>query len=178
MAFIESIREKEQALLSDLNQFYGDETNDYIKRRDELETFLDQLKSTCNLTEMVVKGKDIELLLLKKQLCEKFGEFQDIQLESVPRNISKKVCFIPGSVDLGKITEVGAALAQSLDMKKEDVPIFLNRSLPESSQVTVSLPLPRSNDVIVEENEEEFDDVEEQPNVDIHDTNIKEATTE
>lgn len=159
MAYIDSIREKEMALLADLNAFYGDETTDYIKKRDEMETFLDQLKSTCNLTEMVIKGKDIELLLLKKQLCEKFEEFQGIEMDSPPRNISKKVCFIPGSVDLGKITEVGAALVSSMETTKKP-PFAASNSLDSNDDDN---PKPtRLNDTIFEENEElEFDDVPE-----------------
>lgn len=105
LKFVESIREREKNLLDELNEFYGEETNDYLKKKDDLETFLEQLKSTCNLTEMVCKGKDIEMLLLKKQLCEKFDEFQDVQLDPLPRNINKKVIFVPGKVDLGKLIE-------------------------------------------------------------------------
>jgi hypothetical protein len=54
---------------------------------------------------MVVKGKDIEMLLLKKQLCEKFEEFQSIELEEVPKNLLKRVTFMAGNVNLGKIVE-------------------------------------------------------------------------
>lgn len=103
--FVETVREREKELLEELNGYYGDETNEYLKKKDDLETFLEQLKSTCNLTEMVVKGKDIEMLLLKKQLCEKFDEFQIIKLDPTPRNINKKVIFVPGRVDLGKLIE-------------------------------------------------------------------------
>lgn len=98
LKFVEAIREKEKALLDELSHFYGDETNEYMKKKDDLDTFLEQLKSTCSLTEMVVKGKDIELLLLKKQLCEKFDEFQEIVLDPLPRNINKKVIFVPGKL--------------------------------------------------------------------------------
>lgn len=105
LSFIEAIRQRENALIEELNEFYGDETNGYLKKRDDLESFLDQLKSTCNLTEMVVKGKDIEMLLLKKQLCDKFDEFEEIKLDPVPRNIFRKANFLPGSVELGKITD-------------------------------------------------------------------------
>lgn len=105
LSFIDAIRQRENALVLELSQFYGDETTDYLKKRDDLESFLDQLKSTCNLTEMVVKGKDIEMLLLKKQLCQKFDEFEEIKLEPIPINISKKAFFVPGSIDLGKIVD-------------------------------------------------------------------------
>ena len=91
LTFIETIRHKEQNLLNELAELYGSELAEYLKKKDELETFVDQLKSTCNLTEMVVKGKDIEMLLLKKQLCDKFNEFHDIQLDEMPKNIAKKV---------------------------------------------------------------------------------------
>lgn len=105
LKFTEAISQKEKALLDELHLYYGDETNEYLKKKDDLESFLEQLKSTCSLTEMVVKGKDIEMLLLKKQLCEKFDEFQEVVLDPVPRNIQKKVIFVPGNVDLGKLIE-------------------------------------------------------------------------
>lgn len=115
MSFVEAIKAREKCLLDELEHIYGNDTNDCLKRRDELEALLDQLKSTCNLTEMVVKGKDIEMLLLKKQLCEKFDEFEEIKLEAVPKNVLKKVNFVPGMLDLGRLTdaETGATLSSS-----------------------------------------------------------------
>jgi hypothetical protein len=101
--FIEAIRKREMALVEELNEMYGPETSEYMKKKDELQTFLDQLKSTCNLTEMVVKGKDIELLLLKKQLCEKFEEFEVVQVSPVPKNILKKVNFKIGELNFGEL---------------------------------------------------------------------------
>lgn len=103
--FIEAIRQKEKSLVEELKGLYGGQTNEYLNKRDELESYLDQLKSTCNLTDMVVKGKDIELLLLKKQLCEKFEEFEEIKLDPVPDNILKKVNFVPGSLHLGTLED-------------------------------------------------------------------------
>lgn len=103
LSFIELIRQREASLIEELNEHYGPETLDYLKKKDELDTFHDQLKSTCNLTDMVVKGNDIEMLLLKKQLCEKFDEFQEIKLDSLPKNISKKVTFVKGSLDFGHL---------------------------------------------------------------------------
>ena len=105
LSFIEAIRAKEKSLIDELKNFYGDETNEYLSKKDELEAFLDQLKSTCNLTDMVVKGKDIEMLLLKKQLCDKFEEFDEIKFDEIPENILKKVNFIPGSLHLGTLIE-------------------------------------------------------------------------
>ena len=101
LSFVESIRQREKLLIEELEEFYGNETSEYLKKKEDFETFLDQLKSTCSLTEMVVKGKDIEMLLLKKQLCEKFNEFENIQLDPTPANLMKKVVFVPGVADLG-----------------------------------------------------------------------------
>lgn len=92
-------------MIDELNEFYGEECLEYIKKKDEMEAFLDQLNSTCNLTDMVVKGKDIEMLLLKKQLCDKFDEFEEIHLEPVPKNLIKNLFFESGYVDVGKLTE-------------------------------------------------------------------------
>jgi hypothetical protein len=60
---------------------------------------------TFHLFSMFVSliGKDIEILLLKKQLCEKFLEFQNVQIDSIPFSLFKKVHFEPGSVNLGKL---------------------------------------------------------------------------
>lgn len=119
LSFIDAIRQREKCLIEELSQIYGNETNDYLKKRDELESFLDQLKSTCNLTEMVVKGKDIEMLLLKKQLCDKFDEFEEFKLESLPKNLLKKVNFIPGSIDLGKLTDAETGSVIHVDANRE-----------------------------------------------------------
>lgn len=96
---------REKALIEELDEAYGYETTQYLKKKDDFETLLDQLKSTCNLTEMVVKGKDIEMLLLKKQLCDKFDDFERIQIDTVPANLLKKIVFVPGVVDLGKLKD-------------------------------------------------------------------------
>lgn len=126
LAFTDEIRTKEHALIAKLNdEYYGEETINYIKKKDEMETFLEQLKSTCSLTEVVVKGKDIEMLLLKKQLCDKFQEFQSIQLDPVPRNIFKKIMFVPGNVDLGDIKDPNEEHADKFSLTvNEDKEVF------------------------------------------------------
>jgi hypothetical protein len=45
------------------------------------------------------------MLLLKKQLCEKFEQFEEIKLDDIPRNISKKINFIQGQVELGRLED-------------------------------------------------------------------------
>ena len=45
LKFTEAISQKEKALLDELHLYYGDETNEYLKKKDDLESFLEQLKS-------------------------------------------------------------------------------------------------------------------------------------
>ena len=105
-SFVDTIRKREKSLLEEVEEFFGYDTHNFLKRKDDIETFLEQLKSTCSLTDMVVKGKDIEMLLLKKQLCQKFNDFDLVQIDPVPKNISKKISFIPGVAELGKFAEI------------------------------------------------------------------------
>ena len=59
--------------MDELHAAYGKELMQYMERKGEMQTNLDSLKSTCNLTELVLKGKDIELLLLKRQVNDGFN---------------------------------------------------------------------------------------------------------
>lgn len=64
--FIADIRTKEKKLIDDLHEIYGSDVMDYVSKRNDMQANVDSLKSTCSLTELVLRGKDIELLLLKK----------------------------------------------------------------------------------------------------------------
>ncbi|CAF1378139.1 unnamed protein product, partial [Didymodactylos carnosus] len=101
--FEKSLRVKEQELVAQVFSLYGDETHEFIKRREELDEYFEQIKNTCSLTELVVNGKDIELLLVKKQLAEKFRELETVELESLPENIHMRIKFCPGKLELGKL---------------------------------------------------------------------------
>ena len=102
--FEKSLRIKEQELVQQITKLYGYETNDFVKRREELDEYFEQIKNTCSLTELVIHGKDIELLLVKKQLLEKFHELESVQLHPLPENIRMHMKFQPGQLNLGKLT--------------------------------------------------------------------------
>ena len=106
--FEKSLRIKEQELVQHIFEMYGDETNEFIKRREELDEYFEQIKNTISLTELVIHGKDIELLLVKKQLMEKFRELDAVELDPLPENICMRIDFQPGQLNLGtlKICEV------------------------------------------------------------------------
>jgi hypothetical protein len=101
--FEKSLRIKEQELVDQIATLFGDETNEFIKRRDELDEYFEQIKNTCSLTELVIHGKDIELLLVKKQLMEKFRELDTVELDPLPENICMRINFQPGQLHLGTL---------------------------------------------------------------------------
>lgn len=59
------------------------------------------MRSTCTLTEMVLNGKDIELLLLKKDVQDKLTALGDIDVKALPATVQKQIEFVPGTVDFG-----------------------------------------------------------------------------
>ncbi|UJR34103.1 hypothetical protein I4U23_021512 [Adineta vaga] len=101
--FEKSLRIKEQELVQQISELYGEETNEFIKRREELDEYFEQIKNTCSLTELVIHGKDIELLLVKKQLVEKFRELDAVELDPLPENICMRLDFQPGQLHLGTL---------------------------------------------------------------------------
>ncbi|XP_067680171.1 tripartite motif-containing protein 2-like isoform X1 [Haliotis asinina] len=103
--FISEIRNKEKVLIDDLHTLYGKELMEYVSRRSEMQANLDGLKSTCNLTELVLKGKDIELLLLKKQVQDKLSCLSDIEIKDLPKTVNKVVNFNPGTLDIGVLED-------------------------------------------------------------------------
>ncbi|CAL1528522.1 unnamed protein product [Lymnaea stagnalis] len=131
--FIAEIRNKEKSLIDELHASYGTELMTYITRKNEMQNNLDGLKSTCSLTELVLKGKDIELLLLKKQVQEKLSAMANVELKDLPRTVGKQVCFVPGSLDLGKLEDPDAPMDKKGELQRE-------RDAIEDSQQRLTLP--------------------------------------
>ncbi|XP_069135868.1 tripartite motif-containing protein 2-like isoform X4 [Argopecten irradians] len=103
--FISDIRNKEKQLIDDLHFEYGPMVMDYVNKRSDLQVNVDSLKSTCSLTELVLKGKDIELLLLKKQVQEKLSCLAEIELKDLPNTVLKEIHFAAGNLDLGHLQD-------------------------------------------------------------------------
>jgi hypothetical protein len=103
--FVSDIRNKEKSLIEELHDSYGSELMQYINQKNEMQNNLDSLKSTCSLTELILKGKDIELLLLKKQVQEKLFTMANLELNDLPRTVGKQICFISGTLNLGQLDD-------------------------------------------------------------------------
>ena len=62
---------------------------------------VENIKNTCNISEVILLGKDIELLLLKKDVEDKLNLMNQIEARQLPPTISKNVEYQSGVVDLG-----------------------------------------------------------------------------
>ena len=101
---ISDIHRKEQASVDTMYDLYGEDTLEFIKEKSELQEDLDKLQSTCNLTDIMVKDKGMELLLLKKEIQDKLQNLLQRQVRQPPENAMKQVKFIPGNVVFGYLS--------------------------------------------------------------------------
>ncbi|XP_076453359.1 E3 ubiquitin-protein ligase TRIM56-like isoform X3 [Babylonia areolata] len=127
--FIADIRSREKQLVDELHAMYGSEVMEYVNRKGEMQTNLESLKSTCSLTELVLKGKDIELLLLKKQVQDKLSCLAEVTLKDLPSSVQKQVVFMPGSMELGLLQDMDGPPKRGL---------LTQVSLPAESSTTSS----------------------------------------
>ena len=110
---IQDIRTREKSLIEELQNIYGKDCMDIIENKKDLSSQVDSLRSTCNLTEVILKGKDIELLLLKKDVQQKLATLNTVNIKDLPKTINKVVNFMPGMVNLGHIQDQDRPLATS-----------------------------------------------------------------
>jgi len=138
--FIQEIRNREKVLLEELENMYGKSIMEMIENKKDLTTQLDNLRSTCSLTEVILKGKDIELLLLKKDVQEKLTTLNSIDVKDPPATVTKVINYIPGSIDMGYIHDLDRPL--------------LTRRLPRmgsKSEVESMLPPMESKEIQTDE---------------------------
>ena len=90
-------------MLEQLHNLYGGSTaGDLNKKKADLQTEVDSLRSTCSLAELVLKGRDLELLMIKKQVQEKLSTLGAIDTQTnFLQHSTPHIEFVPGSVDLG-----------------------------------------------------------------------------
>ncbi|PAA57478.1 hypothetical protein BOX15_Mlig012698g1 [Macrostomum lignano] len=104
--FVADIRNREKQLIDEVHNLYGKQTMEVIGRKAELQSALETLKSTCALTEIVLQGKDIELLLLKREVQDKLSSLSMAMQIDLPKTMSKEIRFLPGHIELGSIQDM------------------------------------------------------------------------
>lgn len=116
--YITEIRNREKQLTEELQNMYGAELMKQIENKKNLSAQVDGLRSTCNLTEVILKGKDIELLLLKKDVQEKLNVLNDVEIKEPPPTVTKRVTFESGQIDLGYIHDQDRPLLSKMRFQK------------------------------------------------------------
>jgi len=64
---------------------------------------------------MVLNGKDIELLLLKKDVQDKLTALGDIDVKALPGTVQKHIEFVSGTVDFGRLHDRDRATMRMKD---------------------------------------------------------------
>jgi len=116
--FIADIRNKEKNLVDELRNLYGKDLMDQVDNKKDMATSVEGLRSTCNLTEVILKGKDIELLLLKKDVQKKLSLLGDIDIKPLPGSVSKTVIFLPGEFNLGVLYDEDRPVLSKMKARK------------------------------------------------------------
>lgn len=89
-----------------------------IENKRDMAVAVDGLRSTIALTEVILKGKDIELLLLKRDVQDKLSSLDSIDIKSLPQTIYKKVNFVSGAMDMGYIQDMDRPLLSKMRHKR------------------------------------------------------------
>ncbi|KAK2143253.1 hypothetical protein LSH36_859g01015 [Paralvinella palmiformis] len=128
---IAAIRKREREIVRDLYLAYGEESIDFIKEKEFIQESIDSLQTTCNLTDMILTDRSVELLLLKKEIQQKLNLLLQRKWLCPPEIVTQHVQFVPGRQELGylKIGENGSLDEDST----KGVPDTEDTSLPGKS---------------------------------------------
>lgn len=116
--FIADVRNREKGLIDELRNLYGKDLMEQVDNKKDMATSVEGLRSTCNLTEVILKGKDIELLLLKKDVQKKLSLLGDIDIKPLPATANKTVLFLPGEINLGALYDEDRPVLSKMKPKK------------------------------------------------------------
>lgn len=83
---------------------YGGEIKEFVDQKQILQENMDELQSACNLTDIMLKDKSVELLLIKKDIESKMTQLLQPVLPDVPPDPKYDVRFVPGDVLLGRLS--------------------------------------------------------------------------
>eukprot|EP00918_Siedleckia_nematoides_P099535 GHVU01217699.1.p1 GENE.GHVU01217699.1~~GHVU01217699.1.p1 ORF type:complete len:618 (+),score=96.50 GHVU01217699.1:146-1999(+) len=156
--FIAEIRNREKQMLEELQNLYGKDLMDMVENKKDLSIKVDNLRTTCNLTEVVLKGKDIELLLLKKDVQEKLSSMNSIDIKCIPTTITKQVNFVIGEMDLGYIQDMDRPVLTKMRIKKSGTG---NQGKEEQVEVAFSEKQTQTEKKVPDTSEEETSSEEE-----------------
>ncbi|XP_064629696.1 uncharacterized protein LOC135488786 [Lineus longissimus] len=100
-AFLTAIRTQQKHVIDEIRHFYGSEALEILDNKDELEAIMSNLKSTCGLAELILENRNVELLLLQKEVKEKMKSLINVDLPDLPDSMEREITFVEGSLNLG-----------------------------------------------------------------------------
>jgi tripartite motif-containing protein 56 len=148
--FMSQIRSREKILLEEVQNIFGPDTIKLIEGHDEMAANLDGLKGTCSLTDIILKGKDIELLLLKKQVSDKLSTLSDIQVTTLPQSVHKKVRYVPGSLDMGYVMDMDRPLLTRFRSTRPSLPNLTGADLISTPELLMTEEVGTQTDTVEE----------------------------
>ncbi|XP_045196538.2 uncharacterized protein LOC123551569 [Mercenaria mercenaria] len=104
ISYISQVRQTERQLMQRVEEDFGTKIQGYIQNKEWLQENYENLKTTCNLAEIIMNDRGVEMLLLKKELQNKLSALLEPTLPAVPENVSSSIKFVPGNVKLGHIS--------------------------------------------------------------------------
>ena len=103
ISYIAQVRQTERQLVQRVEEDFGSKVQGFLQNKEWLQENMDGLKTTCNLAEIIMNDKGVEMLLLKRELQGKLSTLLEPALPLVPENVSHNIKFVPGPVQLGHI---------------------------------------------------------------------------
>ncbi|KAL5010863.1 hypothetical protein ScPMuIL_013168 [Solemya velum] len=100
---IAQVRATEKELLQKVDSYFGKEIIDFLDSKEQLQENYDGLQSACNLADIIIKDKGVEMMILKKELQNRFTSLLEPAIPEMPDGLPKEICFIPGAVKLGDL---------------------------------------------------------------------------
>ena len=103
----QEVRADERRLIDELHNIYGPDCLECVDNRKEYAGQMETLRGACRLTDLVLdNGKDIELLLVKKDIHDKLSTLDALEVKPLPSTVDKVVRFVRGEprpVDFGYV---------------------------------------------------------------------------
>lgn len=118
-SFVREIETREKQLLTELDNIYGSECLEYVDRKQDLGNHVENFRSTCKLAKTILGGKDMELLLIRKDVQVKLDSLNAVELKALPPTVAKVVEFVSGDVDFGHLLDRDRPLLTTMTVQKK-----------------------------------------------------------
>ncbi|XP_070189848.1 serine-rich adhesin for platelets-like isoform X1 [Littorina saxatilis] len=104
ISYTSQVRASEKELIKRVDEALGGEVSSLAENKTWLQENFDSLQSAHNLTEIVMKDKGVEMLLLKKEIQGKIDVLLEGALPPEPPDLGQlDLRFVPGEVRLGDV---------------------------------------------------------------------------